>query len=109
MASKSRLVGRMEKRLPIAIVVRLSPAQDQPTNGTEVAYTDNISAHGARVVSHHPWPTGEIIRVTSLKDENTIRGKVVYCKKLPDNRYLIGLNFQERQVTWSNYRKYSGT
>jgi hypothetical protein len=107
MASKSGLVGRMEKRLPIAIVVRLSPAQDQPANGTEVAYTENVSAHGARVVSHHPWATGEIIRVTSLKDENTIRGKVVYCKKLPDNRYLIGLNFQNSGVSWSRYCAYS--
>jgi len=108
MAFKSRFVGRMEKRLPIAIVVRLSHAQDQPANGTEVAYTDNVSAHGARVVSHHPWQTGEMLQVTSMQDENTLRGKVVYCHKLPDERYLIGLNFQNGGVTWSKYRAYSG-
>jgi hypothetical protein len=98
----------MEKRLPIAIVVRLAPAQDHSVNGEEVAYTDNVSVHGARVVSHHPWQTGEMIQVTSLKDENTICGKVVYCQKLPDHRYRIGLNFQNRKVTWSRYRAYSG-
>ena len=107
MASKSRFIGRMEKRLPIAIVVRLAPVQDQSANGTEVAYTDNVSAHGARVVAHRPWQTGEIIRVTSLKDENTICGKVVYCQKLPDDRCIIGLNFQDRRVTWSRYATYS--
>jgi|SRR5580693_852791 hypothetical protein len=107
MASTSRWVGRMEKRLPVAIVVRLAPAQDHSVNGEEVAYTDNVSAHGARVVAHRPWQTGEIIWVTSLKDENTIRGKVVYCQKLPDDRYLIGLNFQDRRVTWSRYCAYS--
>jgi hypothetical protein len=109
MAFKSTLDGRMEKRIPIAVVVRLTHAQDQPVNGAELTYTDNVSAHGARVVSRHPWQTGETVQVTSLKDEITIRGKVVYCQKLPDDRYLMGLNFQERQVTWSNYLNYSGT
>jgi len=99
----------MEKRIPIAIVVRLTHAQDQPVNGAELTYTDNVSAHGARVVSNRPWQPGEVVQVTSLKDEITIRGKVVYCQKLPDDRYLMGLNFQERQVSWSNYRNYSGT
>jgi hypothetical protein len=107
MASKSSFIGRMEKRLPIAIVVRLAPAQDQPVDGAEVAYTDNVSVHGARVVSHRPWQTGEMIQVTSMQDENTLRGKVVYCQKLPDDRYLIGLNFQNHRVTWSRYCAYS--
>jgi hypothetical protein len=108
MAYKTRFVGRMEKRLPIAIVVRLTHTQDQPANGAEVTYTDNVSSHGARVVSNRPWQPGEVAQVTSLKDEITIRGKVVYCHKLQDNRYLVGLNFQGRDVTWSTYRTYNG-
>jgi len=108
MALKNIFDGRMEKRLPIAIVVRLTHAQDQPVNGAELTYTDNVSAHGARVISSRPWQAGELAQVTSLKDEITIRGKVVYCLKLPDNRYLIGLNFHDRRVTWSAYRAYNG-
>jgi hypothetical protein len=98
----------MEKRLPMAIVVRLMRAQDQPLDGVEVTYTDNVSAHGARLVSCHPWQTGEVAQVTSLKDEITICGKVVYCQRLPDDRYCIGLNFQNGRVTWSMYRTYNG-
>ena len=108
MAINSIFSGRLEKRLPIAIVVRLVPGQDQPANEPELTYTDNVSAHGARVISSRPWQAGELAQVTSLKDEITIRGKVVYCLKLPDNRYLIGLNFHDRRVTWSAYRTYSG-
>jgi PilZ domain-containing protein len=109
MASKSIFVGRLEKRLPIAVVVRLMHAQDQPVDGAELTYTDNVSAHGARVVSSRPLQTGEVVQVTPLKDEITIRGKVVYCQKLPDDRYCIGLNFQVGSVTWSTYRTYNGT
>jgi hypothetical protein len=109
MGSKSRLDGRMEKRLPIAIVVRLAHAHDQPANGAERTCTDNVSAHGARVVSSRPWQPGELAQVTSLKDEITILGKVVYCQKLLDDRYLIGLDFHGHRVTWSAYRTYSGT
>jgi hypothetical protein len=99
----------MEKRIPVAIVVHLTHAQDQSSNGTELTYTDNVSAHGARVISNRPWQPGEAAQVTSLKDEITIRGIVVYCQKLPDDRYRLGMNFQDRRVTWSAYRTYSGT
>jgi len=98
----------MEKRIPIAVVVHLIRMQDQPVNGAELTYTDNVSAHGASVVSRHPWQTGDVAQVTSLKDEITLSGEVVYCQKLPDDRYLVGLNFQNRRVTWSMYRDYNG-
>jgi len=99
----------MDKRLPIAMVVQLAQAQDQPISGPEMTYTDNVSVNGARVVSSRAWQTGEMVKLTSLKDETTIRGKVVYCQKLVDNRYCIGLNFSGRPVTWSTFRAYSRT
>src|SRR5260370_41026185 len=73
MAYQNRFIGRMEKRLPVAIVVRLAREQGQPVNGGELTYTDNVSAHGARVVSRHAWESGELVTVTSLKDEIAIR------------------------------------
>jgi hypothetical protein len=109
MALKSRFAGRMERRLSIAIVVQLAHAEGPPANGAELTYTDNVSARGARVVSSREWKTGEVARVTALKDEITIRGKVVYCQKLSDNRYCVGLNFNGHGVTWSGYKAYSRT
>jgi hypothetical protein len=109
MASERILNGRMDKRLPIAMVVHLAQGQDQSVNGSEVTYTDNISVSGARVITSRPWQTGEIVQLTPLKEETTIRGKVVYCQKLVDDRYCIGLNFNGRPVTWSTFRTYSGT
>jgi PilZ domain len=109
MASTTSFDGRMEKRLPIAIVVQLAHAQSQPHDGTELTYTDNVSAHGARVVSYRPWQAGELVQITSLKDTTTLPGKVVYCRKLLDDRYCIGVQFQGQRVTWSAYKTYSTT
>jgi len=108
MAINSIFSGRLEKRLPIAIVVRLVPGQDQPANEPELTYTDNVSAHGARIGSSRPWQIGEVAEVTALKDEIVISGRVAYCQMLPYNRYFIGVNFQDRRVTWSAYRAYNG-
>jgi len=99
----------MEKRIPIAIGVRLTHAQNPLASEAELTYTDNVSAHGARLACSRPWQIGEVAQVTSLKDEITISGEVAYCLMLPDNRYFIGLNFKDRRVTWSAYCTYSAT
>jgi hypothetical protein len=101
--------GRMEKRLPIAVVVHLVPVQDQSANRTELTYTDNISAHGACVVSKRPWRPGEVAEIKSLKEQATIRGKVVHCRRRSDNRYVVGLTFQAPHGTGSVYRNYAST
>jgi PilZ domain len=109
MVLEIKLEGRMEKRLPIAIVVHLARVQDQPVDGAELTYTDNVSAHGARVLSNRPWQIGEQVQVTSFKEKTPIRGKVAHCQKVGDKRYSIGLNFNGGRVTWSTFRAYSGT
>lgn len=107
MASARRYFGRMEKRLPIAVVVNLRQVHGPSANGTELTYTDNISAHGACVVSSRPWNPGDTAEVTSFKDQITLRGKVVHCEKRGDHHYRVGLTFQGSQVTWATYRTYA--
>lgn len=97
----------MEKRLPIAMVVNLASAQLQGGDRSELTYTNNISAHGACVVSTHPWQPGEIAELTSL-DQISIRGRVVHCRKQGKDQYVIGLNFQNCNVAWSTYQRYAG-
>ena len=72
-----------------------------------MTYTDNISAHGARVFSKHPWQPGDEVMVTPVNDETTC-GNVVYCQRLQDDRYGIGVKFRDRLVTWSAMRRYDG-
>jgi hypothetical protein len=107
MAAVTGLNGRMEKRLPIAIVVHLAQAQDHPVDEAELTYTENVSAHGACVISKRAWQPGEPAQVTSLKEQVALRGKVVHCRKCSHDRYLVGLTFQGREVTWKAYRNYA--
>jgi hypothetical protein len=96
----------MEKRVPLAMVVNLAPARVAQGNGSELTYTHNVSAHGACVVSNHPWQPGEIAEVTPMQDKVTMRGKVVHCQKHGNEQYSIGLSFQNGHVVWSTYLRY---
>jgi hypothetical protein len=109
MNPKSIFVGRMEKRIPVAIVVLLVHPQTQSADGGELTHTHNVSLHGASVASCDPWQIGEVAQVISFKDESTLSGKVVHCRQRASGHYLIGVSFQDRIVTWSAYRIYSGT
>ena len=97
----------MEKRLPIIVVVCLKWAEREGTHGEERTYTDNISAHGARVFSRHPQQPGDDVMITPIK-EGTTCGRVVYCEMLADDRYGIGVKFQDCHVSWSVMRRYDG-
>jgi hypothetical protein len=97
--------GRMQKRLPIIVVVRLTDCPPEGTNSEERTYTDNISPLGARIFSKHAWQPGDAVWVTPL-NEDSVCGQVIYCHSLPDNRYGIGVKFQGRPVTWSIIRRY---
>lgn len=98
----------MEKRLPIAMVVNLAPVLAPNGNVAEMTYTDNVSAHGACVVSNRQWQPGEIADVTSFPDQIAMRGKVIYCRRHGSDQYAIGLSFQNCAVVWSIYLKYAG-
>ncbi len=101
------LSGRMERRLPIVVVVRLAHAECAGTDEGERTYTDNISPRGARVYSICPWHLGDSVQVTPRNDVPAC-GNVVYCQTLRDDRYVIGVKFQDRPIAWSAVRRYDG-
>jgi PilZ domain len=109
MAVATGLNGRMERRLPIAVVVHFAHVQDHPVNAAELTCTENVSAHGACVISKRAWQPGEPAQVTSFKEQVALRGKVVHCRKSRDDRYVVGLSFQGCEVTWRTYRNYASS
>ena len=109
MSADPSLEGRMERRLPIIVVVSLTRAERQDTDGerSEKTYTDNISLHGARVFSRFRWESGEMVRVTPMHYD-CVCGKVIYCQRLADGRHAIGVNFQDRAISWSILQRFGG-
>jgi hypothetical protein len=101
------LSGRMERRLPIVVVVCLAKAERAGADGEERTYTDNISARGARVYSIRPWQLGVAVQVTP-RNEAPACGSVVYCQTVADNRYAIGVKFQDCPIRWSVVQRYDG-
>ena len=96
--------GRIERRLLIIVVVRLAPVLAAAADG-EKTFTDNISRHGARIFSKRAWQPGDVVRVTPL-NTGPSWGKVVYCQKLSDDRFSVGVKFPDRPVPWPTLQKY---
>ena len=86
----SHLTGREERRLPIMMEVKLAHANGgQP----ERTITDNISPHGVRVRSTCQWRLGEQAEIIPTKEGMPMQGEVVYCQKVEDGGFFVGLKF----------------
>jgi len=95
--------GRLEKRIPIAVPVYLASAKE-PRCG-EKTLTENVSLHGARVVTEHHWQPGEQPLITPLTDEFARRpATVVYSEPLANGHFGVGLEFPGRAVNWGELR-----
>ena len=96
--------GRMERRLPIVVVVRVALVG---RDGEERGYTDNISRHGACIFSKDRRQLGDEVKVTPVNEESTVCGRVVYCHSRADDHYEIGVHFRN-SVVWSALLRYDG-
>ena len=88
--------GRTEKRLPTSVPVYLA-SLDEP-RARERALTENVSPHGARVISKWSWQSGEESLITPLTGEFPRIGRVVYCLPKTGDRFSVGVEFPDRTV-----------
>jgi PilZ domain-containing protein len=92
--------GRSEKRIPLYILVHLVDS-DKP-HSVEQAYTQNVSARGARLVTKRRWHPSEQPHVSLSKGEFRLPGRVVYCKQRSTGNFEVGLEFKSSSATWWN-------
>jgi hypothetical protein len=91
--------GRLEKWTRLTVPVEISNPQD-PT-GTERTTTENASALGIRVLTQRARAPNERLMIKSLEGELRALVRVVYCQRLPDGHFGVGLQFQGQAVNWS--------
>lgn len=90
--------ARVEAREPVPVPVYLARL-DQPRL-VERTITEDVSAHGARVVTKRCWQRGEVPLLTPLIGEFPKYARVVYCDPQPDGGYCVGIKFLGPSFRW---------
>ena len=75
---------RTQKRTPATVALQISSPK-QPLI-TELAFTENVSLRGVRVVTMRAWKPGEHVIVKSYRGTVQSRATVIYCHNLAKTR-----------------------
>ena len=92
--------GRLEKRLATSVPIYLASLADP--RDRERTFTENVSPHGARVISKRSWRSGEKVLITPLTGDFPQVGKVIYCMPVGE-RFCVGVEFPDRTVKWGEH------
>ncbi len=93
-------IPRTEKRIPTKVAVQLSSV-DQPAI-EDMAFTEDVSSHGARVATKTRWRPQDRVLVKSIRGSLRSRARVVYCQPLESNSSVIGLELFPPLGDWVN-------
>ena len=90
--------GRLEKRTRLAVPVRISSLQE-PSAG-ERTTTENVCSLGLRVLVQRARELNERLLIKSADGELQADARVVYCERLHDGRFALGLEFHGEVTRW---------
>lgn len=91
--------GRLEKRIRLTVPVQISSLQDP--SATERTTTENVCSMGVRVLTQGAKEQNERLMVSSLVADMRTLARVVYCQRLPEGRFGVGLQFLGVAGSWS--------
>ena len=93
----SPTTGRSDRRITKEVAMELARADASQLR--EMAIAQNVSARGMRVVTEDVWLPGEPVLLSSPKSGLRTRARVVYCKRMENNKFAVGLELLAR---WEN-------
>jgi PilZ domain. len=82
---------RMEARIPTRVGLELS-GPDEPLI-YETTFTENVSSHGARVVTKRRWSPNDSVLVTLSQECLSSSARITYCQPLKGDKFAMGLQF----------------
>ena len=91
--------GRSEKRIAMTVSVEVC-LQDEPKLN-ERMLTENVSAHGARVFMERKLQPGQQVLVSSPKEGVRSQARIVYCLRVSEKRFAVGLELSGRVEPWA--------
>jgi hypothetical protein len=90
--------GRLEKRIRLAVPLQISSVLDPAA--TERTTTENVCSLGIRILTQRARDLNEQLMISSIMGELRALARVVYCQRLPDGRFGVGLRFQRGPNDW---------
>jgi len=99
--------GRLEKRIRLAVPVQISSVLDPAA--TERTTTENVCSLGIRILTQRARDLNERLMISSVMGDMRTLARVVYCQRLPDGRFGVGLQFQGQAVDSSKGSLAGGT
>jgi len=91
--------GRSEKRISRMMTVEVyAPAE---TKLNEKTLTENVSAHGARVLLQLKLEPGQQVVVSSPNEGVSSQARIVYCQRVSERKFAVGLELSRRAEPWA--------
>jgi hypothetical protein len=91
--------GRSDKRFTKQAVVEL--ALPDASQFKEAAIAQNVSARGMRVATEQVWHAGNHVLLSSPEFGFRTRARVVYCQRLENNKFAVGLELLAPLGKWA--------
>jgi hypothetical protein len=82
---------RMEARILTRVVLELSGPVEPLIY--ETTFTENVSSHGARVVTKRRWSPNDSVLVKLPQECLSSRARITYCQPLKGDEFAMGLQF----------------
>jgi hypothetical protein len=89
---------RMEARIPTRVGLELS-GPDEPLT-YEITFTENVSRHGARVLTKRRWSPNDSVLVKLPQERLPSRARITYCQPLKGDEFAMGLQFSLVVYDW---------
>jgi hypothetical protein len=94
--------GRHESRTARAVTVELLRLDESQRK--EEAVTENLSPRGARVVTELMCVPGNHVLFVSPQERVKSLARVIYCERLDNRRFAVGLQLAVRTEEWARRR-----
>ena len=89
---------RKEARIPTTVGLELS-GLDEPLI-YEITFTENVSRHGARVVTKRHWRPNDSVLVKLPQECLPSRARITYCQPVKGDEFAMGLQFSLVVYSW---------
>lgn len=80
---------RLESRIPRRVALELTG----PDELYEVTFTENVSPHGARILTKRSWSPNDNVLVKLPQEGCPSRARITYCQPLTGDEFATGLQF----------------